>query len=80
VSRFLSGGGHNRGGVDGLGGSLLLLGSRRHDRSGLDLDGLGSLLSGRLSGLGLGVREGRDSGGVLGLLSLLGLTLALRIG
>jgi hypothetical protein len=79
--RFLSGGGDSRGGLEGLGRSLLL-GSGRSGSRGLNLSRLGSLLGGRLSlGLGLGGRDGRDSRGLLSLLlsllGLLGLALAL---
>lgn len=77
-AHILSGSGHDRGGLEGLGGSLLLGSSR--SGSGLGHSGL---LDGGLDGSGLGLGEGGDSGGLLdlllSLLSLLGLALALRI-
>jgi len=81
--RFLSGGGDNRGGLEGLGGDLLLS-SGRGGGGRLNLDGRGNGLSGGLGGLGLGLglggRESGDSRGLLNLLDLLGLALALLIG
>jgi hypothetical protein len=74
-AHILSGSGHDRGGLEGLGGSLLLGSSR--SGSGLSHSGL---LDGGLDGSGLGLGEGGDSGGLLDLLlSLLSLALALRI-
>ena len=73
--RSLGGGGDNRGGLEGLGGGLLLGSSRGGGR--LNLDRRDGLLSGRLGSLGLGLRlgggDGGDRRGLLGLLRLLSL-------
>jgi hypothetical protein len=80
---LLSGGRDGRGGLERLGGSLLLGSGGDGGGRGLDLRRPGSLLSGRLgsSSLSLGGRDSRDGGGLLGLLlSLLGLlSLALAL-
>ena len=73
--RSLSGGGDNRGGLEGFGGSLLLGSNRGGGRLNLDRrdDRLGGRLGGLGLGLGLGGGDGRDRGGLLNLLRLLGL-------